>query len=224
MGISETLVFYFVIGVGVAIAVLAVQSHAALLERLYLCMTAMLFWPLYLPVLLSSQKSSPLRARVLSETDELSLLVAQVSDELDSAVLQTDGDKQTTNGHASTINDLKAAWQAQTTRIHEMDSLLAELRQRHDSELSPQPLTARVADSEQARRENLEQLQQVRQAQYEELMASLAHVRELVSVVHLTRFTDGAKPRSDHFDKQLAAALCDVNASNLRLRQNNSVA
>ena len=52
MGLSETILFYLLIGAGVSVAVLLSEGERSSAERSFQTVTAVLFWPLFLPVLL----------------------------------------------------------------------------------------------------------------------------------------------------------------------------
>ena len=54
---SQTLILYLVVGAGVAGAVYLSQRSGRSSARWFLVATAVLFWPLYLPVLLSSSRT-----------------------------------------------------------------------------------------------------------------------------------------------------------------------
>ena len=208
MGIVESLIFYGVIGSGVSVAVLASNSERSLLQRLFLAMTAILFWPIYLPVLLSGKQTDAATLHNQQPQDELSGLVIQVELELDAALIEFDGWGQETFDYQRELTrELKDAWQAQVDRIRELERVLSQSTQNRDSEFEPEAVSARVAESEKARRDNFQHLDDVRHTAREELMSSLACVRELVSIIHLSRFTDDSAARADEIASQLAAAV-----------------
>ena len=53
MGLSVTMIFYLLIGVGVATAVFLADSRRSRGSAGFRVATALVFWPLYLPILLS---------------------------------------------------------------------------------------------------------------------------------------------------------------------------
>ena len=71
----------------------------------------------------------------------------------------------------------------------------------------PEVLNERVRQSREARRQNIERLRQVRQRAHEDLMGSLAWVRELVSMIHLAKFTGAPAARAEELVAQIAAAV-----------------
>ena len=91
MGFAETLIFYTVIGIGVAVALLAVEANRTAAQRMFMAATAILFWPVYVPVLLGGGRSSPIQSRESPANDKVSQLIDQVQQELDDAVYRFDG-------------------------------------------------------------------------------------------------------------------------------------
>jgi hypothetical protein len=69
------------------------------------------------------------------------------------------------------------------------------------------PIHERLARSELACRRNIERLRNVRQRAYDDLMGSLAWVRELVSMIHLAKFTGAPASRAEELVAQIAAAV-----------------
>lgn len=201
MGLNETFIFYFVIGCGVAIAVLVTNGHRKLVERYFVAATAWIFWPVYLPILLSSREPENKQKPAVDPPDELSDLTSEVEQELSSAI-------RTLNGSAANLstNEIKLAWQRHTKRIHEMDELLTNISKQKSAEL-PNSTNGRVNESEQARQQNFERLGRVRETAYENLMSSVASVREVVSMIHLARFTDETETSTDRIAAQIDSAL-----------------
>jgi hypothetical protein len=145
--------------------------------------------------------------------------IAQVEAELEAALQSLDG----WAGHVlarerDRLHELRAAWRLQAERIREMDRLL----NRRDDRPAPAGIdpisigspavSERVRHSEEARRQNLERLQQVRRRTYQDLMAMLAWVRELVSMIHLAKFTGAPAARAEELVAQIAAAVEGLSA------------
>jgi hypothetical protein len=65
----------------------------------------------------------------------------------------------------------------------------------------------RLRHSQHARQQNLERLRQVRNRAYEDLMGTLAWVRELVSMIHLAKFTGAPASRAEELVAQIAASV-----------------
>jgi hypothetical protein len=56
-------------------------------------------------------------------------------------------------------------------------------------------------------RQNVRQLRQVRQQAHQQLVETLAAVRELVSAIHLARFTDAPAARAEELLSQVTAVV-----------------
>jgi hypothetical protein len=215
MALSESLLFYLLIGAGVAVAVWTADAHRATGPRSFRAATAVLFWPVYLPILLTPgrlevQAAPPAKG----PSDELATCIAGVERELDAALASLDGwAEQALGRERPRIGELRAAWTAQASRIHEMDMVLqgviAGPETEAASELLPGSSTAtdRVHESQRCRRQNLLRLKQVRDQAYEDLRATLARVRELISLIHLAKFTGAPASRADELVLQIAASV-----------------
>src|SRR5204862_5821376 len=71
-------------------------------------------------------------------------------------------------------------------------------------------LSERVLQLERARRINRERLVELRKQAYDDLLGSLAWVRELASMIHLARFTGEPVARAEELVTRLAAAMEDL--------------
>jgi hypothetical protein len=211
---GQTLVLYLVVGVGVAGAVYLTQRGGPLPARWFLIATAVLFWPLYLPVLLSSGRTGTPGSAVAPPPDELTAAIRQVDAELGAALGSLDGwAEEVLIREKVRLRDLSAAWLAQARRIREMDRVLAQAEYAGEdfSELSLAARTSTAGDRlqscRQGRRENVERLRRLRQRAHDDLMASLAWVRELVSMIHLAKFSGAPAARAEELVAQIAAAV-----------------
>lgn len=216
MGMTETLLFYFLIGCGVATATAARADGDSLLVNVFQSITALFFWPLYIPVLLSpvgsqpalglpADASNPARDDDVIE-DALTARIKQVDVELDSALASLDGwSEEALARERARIAELRLAWKAQAARIREMDQLLAEVQPLESTETAA--VGQRVEQSERARQANFARLHQVRQRAYDDLTSTLARVRELVSLIHLAKFTGEPASRAEDLVAQIAAAV-----------------
>lgn len=179
----------------------------------------MAFWPLFLPILLTRSRAEPESAGLATHEprDELTGAIARVEAELDAAFSSLDGWAEDVLAHeAGRLRELRTALTAQAARIREMDRLL------NGSESDPAgpDLTAtataeaggRRSQSERARRANFERLRRVRRHAYDDLMGTLAWVRELVSMIHLAKFTGAPASRAGELVAQIAAAVEGVSA------------
>src|SRR5262245_53864484 len=93
MNLTTSLLFYLLIGGGVAAAVHLSLEAAGSRERWFRTLTAVAFWPLYLPVLLSrpAEPASEPSIAPVEPRDEIAAAIAQVEAELDLALASLDG-------------------------------------------------------------------------------------------------------------------------------------
>jgi hypothetical protein len=217
MGFFATMIFYHLIGLGVATAVFLSDSRQGRLLPVFRLATAVVFWPLYLPILLARPRvlSQPDVAPSPSDDDAMSQAIAQVEAELETALASLDGWVEDVLAHENVrFHELSSAWRAQAARIREMDRLLArsEPLNQELQRASPLETTDRCMQSEQSRRANLERLRQVRSSAYDDLMGTLAWVRELVSMIHLAKYTGAPASRAEELVAQIAAAIEGISA------------
>ena len=218
MGFAETMIFYLVIGIGVGVAVFLSESGPSRPSSWFRTATAVVFWPLYLPILLAGSRPGPGPeiAPHPGDGDAMSQAIAQVEAELELALASLDGWAEDVLAHeADRFHELSTAWRAQAERIREIDRLLARADR---AECDPMPAASgqeagdRCRQSEQARRANLARLRQVRSRAYEDLMGTLTWVRELVSMIHLAKFTGAPASRAEELVAQIAAAVEGISA------------
>jgi hypothetical protein len=227
MNFGVTVLFYLVIGAAVATALdLAQGGGASRPRRVFVAASALVFWPLYLPVVLAGPRARPDRAEPgrSGTSDELARAIAQVEAELDAAFSSLDGWAEGVLAREEErIGELRSAWTSQAARIREIDALLARLAGEPAAvavpAADPQPHASprsasesRRAQSEQARLANLARLKRVRDHAYDELTGTLAWVRELVSMIHLARFTGAPASRAEELAAQIAAAVEGISA------------
>jgi hypothetical protein len=217
MGFAATMIFYHMIGLGVAAAVFMSDSRQGRLLVAFRLATAVVFWPLYLPIVLAGARpgSKPEIAPSQSDDDAMSQAIAQVESELETALASLDGWVEDVLARENVrFHELSTAWRAQAARIREMDRLLARTEPAdHERPPASAPETSdRCRQSEQTRRANLERLRQVRSGAYDDLMGTLAWVRELVSMIHLAKFTGAPASRAEELVAQIAAAIEGISA------------
>src|SRR5260370_6354171 len=127
--LGPTIVLYLVVGVGVAVAVYLSAARPSLTQLWFQMVTAILFWPMYLPILLAAprQPSENSQAQLTSvPEDDMSAAIGQVDAELESALSSLDGwaeDVLARERHR--IRELRDAWIAQADRVGDMDHVLA---------------------------------------------------------------------------------------------------
>jgi hypothetical protein len=207
---GQTLVLYLVIGAGVAGAVYLTWGGDGGTNRWFVVATAVLFWPLYLPMLLA--RGTPVREPSVVSTapqDALTAAIAQVDGELEAALGCLDGwAEDVLAREKDRIRELRSAWLAQAQRIREMDQLLA--RPEYAAATVDEPAAnddPRLRSSLQARRQNVERLQRLRGRAHDDLTRSLAWVREVVSMIHLAKFSGAPAARAEELVAQIAAAV-----------------
>ncbi len=133
MGFAATMIFYHVIGLGVATAVFLSDSRQSRLLPVFRLATAVVFWPLYLPIVLAGQRPAPRQetAPAPKDIDAMSRTISQVEAELETAVASLDGWVEDVLAHeAGRFHELSTAWRAQAARIREMDRVARSNRAR----------------------------------------------------------------------------------------------
>jgi len=233
MKFSESLVFYLLIGLAVAVAVFLRNSTGPRSVQAFRLTTAVLFWPLHLPILLA--RTEPVAGPTPAADDGLSSAIAQVESELDSAMSSLDGwAEDVLAREQGRIRELRGAWTMQAARIRELDRLLLQpsfagnsgdptsgsTNAAPDALATPSRSDAgsgsdavdRRHQSELGRRKNIDRLRSVRRQAHDDLLGTLAWVRELVSMIHLAKYTGAPASRAEELVAQIAAAVEGVSA------------
>jgi len=233
MGSGVTVCFYLMIGTGVAVALWLGEGPHLESDRLFRTLTAPFFWPLYLPVLLTGPSVQGIAAMPplpkstqVNEDDGMASLIAQVETELDTALRSLDGwAEDVLSGEKHRIGELRTAWHQQASHIRELDQLLRQTAVPGEAPaISPEPIIgdvdpgevkpSRISECEKSRLENIRKLKHVRRKMYEDLMATLAWVRQLVTMIHLAKFTGAPASRALELVQQIAAAVEGVSEVN----------
>jgi hypothetical protein len=203
--LHSTLVLYLMAGVGVAGAVYLADQAATRAERCFRVVTAVPFWPLYVPVLLRA-RAAVAEPEPSETVDDMAAGIAQVEGELQAALGSLGGWAEgVLTREKDRLGELRSAWTAQAQRIRDMDRLLS--LPRPAAALANEGTNTRLLQSEQARQRNFERIGRLRERAYEDLMGTLAWVRELVSMVHLAKFTGAPASRAEELVAQIAAAV-----------------
>jgi len=207
---GQTLVLYLVIGTGVAGAVYLTWGTDGRTNRWFVVATAVIFWPLYLPMLLATGTGVREPSAITpAPPDALTAAIARVDAELEAALGCLDGwAEDVLAREKDRIRELRSAWFAQAQRIREMDQLLA--RPEYAAATADEPAVEgdpRLRSSLQARRQNVERLQRLRRRAHDDLTRSLAWVREVVSMIHLAKFSGAPAARAEELVAQIAAAV-----------------
>jgi len=219
MGLTETILFYLLFGAGIATAVALRRRRGMPAGRLFEIGTAFFFWPLYLPILLARpapafSEQPPTERPPAGAPDELAAAISQVEAELETALDSLDGWAENVLAREhDRFAELRAAWRSQAERIGQLDRLLAAASASADAGTGDAARdekaggNLRIQRSEQARRENFERLHTVRARLHDDLMGTLAWVRELVSMIHLAKFTGAPASRAEELVSQIATAV-----------------
>jgi hypothetical protein len=213
MLLAETAIFYLLLGVCVAAAVYIRSDDSAGVGPALQTVGACLFWPLFLPALLSSvdeAASTPGPAAPSEKAcqDALTAAISQVEAELDAALQGLDGwAEDVLNSEQQRLNELRLAWKLQAERIRQLDRLLAEPAACADPLAEAAAEIGKARRSEEVRRENIRQLAALRNQMHADLIGTLAWVRELVTMIHLAKFSGAPAARAEELVVQIAAAV-----------------
>jgi len=213
MLLVETAIFYLLLGGAVAVAVyIRSQTGNSVAAGLQMA-AACLFWPLFVPVLLSPPVDEAAAIGKPAESvgthnDGLAAAISQVETELDAALEGLDGwAEDVLNSEHHRLEELRAAWKAQADRIRSIDQLLAEPSARADSLAEVAADVASARQSEKTRQDNIRQLSNLRKRMHADLVGTLAWVRELVTMIHLAKFSGAPAARAEELVAQIAAAV-----------------
>jgi hypothetical protein len=224
LGLAETVLFYLLVGGGVGAAVLLRDDDVTPVERCFRVLTAVLFWPVYVPALLqpvSGNERSPVANEAVAPKparprDDLDDAIEQVEAELDTALRSLGGWAEgVLAGEGDRFCELRATWRMQADRIRELDALLeqpefateAATEAAAMSERGHRPEADRLRHAAHSRRENIARLQAIRRQMHGDLLGTLAWVRELVTMIHLAKFTGAPASRAEELVAQIAAAV-----------------
>ena len=218
MNFATSVVFYLLAGAAVAGAILVRADRLGRGDRLFRAASAVVFWPLYVPLLLQGGGAgAAIRASSTTAAEqapsplerELDQAIGQVEAELDLALRSLDGWSDAVLAREQDrFAELRQAWRQQAARISELERLLAPPA---FAATGAAPATApRLAASDNARRENIERLQAVRRRLHDDLLGTLAKVRELVTMIHLARYTGAPAARAEELVEQIAAAVAGL--------------
>jgi hypothetical protein len=193
------------VGAGIAFAVYLTYKDGKTAEGCFRVLSAVPFWPLYLPLLL--RPATPVKRHIEAErTDPLAAAIIQVDGELEAALDSLDGWAEgVLTREKDRLEELRSAWTAQAQRIRDMDRLLSIPET--TAQLANGSANQRLLQSEQARQRNLERVERLRARAYDDLMATLGWVREVVSMIHLAKFTGAPASRAEELVGQIAAAV-----------------
>jgi hypothetical protein len=204
--LDQTLLINVAAGLGVAGAVYLSDLAHRPQDRWFLVVGAIPFWPIYLPVLLARRGAAATDGpNHATAPDALDLAISQVDAELIAALESLDGwISDVLTRERDRLKELRTAWDTQAGRIREIDRLLA---QPEGDGSPPEGSNERLRQSEEARRQNMDRLRSLRQKSYDDLIATLAWVRALVSLIHVAKFTGQPAARAEELVAQIAATV-----------------
>jgi hypothetical protein len=217
VGLASSFVLYLLIGGGVAAAVY-VRGEQTGGRGVFPLGLACLFWPLYVPALLAGREremqiseSATAPPSLAGGDDELTAAIVRVEAELERAFRSLDGwAEETLSTEHARLVELKQAWRFQAARIRELTALLDETQRAEPAEdavAASLPSIERIHHSERSRRENIDRLRSIRDRMRDELLGTLAWVRELVTMIHLAKYTGAPASRAEELVSQIAASV-----------------
>jgi hypothetical protein len=213
MLLLETAIFYALVGVAVAVAAYLRGDAETRLGMTLELAAVCAFWPLFVPMLLSTGGASTASRSTAhpaneEQADVMSAAIGQVEAELDAALDGLDGwAEDVLNSEQHRLEELRTAWKAQAERIRELDRLLAAPAARVDSLAEVGADVERARQSESLRQGNIRQLTALRNQMHADLVGTLAWVRELVTMIHLAKFSGAPAARAEELVVQIAAAV-----------------
>jgi hypothetical protein len=215
MNLTTTLLFYLLIGLAVAVAVHLAWQQSHRRNRWFSTLTAIAFWPLYLPALLQRADGLPVaevataRPKPAPAPDELATAIQQVEAELELALRSLDGWSDAALAREQgRFAELRKAWHAQADKIRELDQLLQQPAFAVAETIEPAAeLDLPAANSDRGRRANIARLTTVRRRMHEDLTNTLAWVRELVTMIHLAKYTGAPASRAEELVMQIATSV-----------------
>src|ERR1700678_288272 len=124
--LNTTLVLYLMVGAGIAFAVYLTDQGGKTAEGCFRVVSAVPFWPLYVPLLLRPTTPATQHHIEPERPDSLAAAIVQVDGELEAALGSLDGWAEgVLTREKDRLQELRSAWIAQAQRIREMDRLLA---------------------------------------------------------------------------------------------------
>lgn len=218
MNLTTTLLFYVLFGSAVAVAVYVTHDACGRVQRWYLVTSAVLFWPFYLPSLLQRPAGDAVDSTVVAAnedsaagavvSDVMSASIGQVETELDLALTSLAGwSDDVLQREQHRFDELRLAWRAQAEKIRDLDLVLDRLDSMDVVDTSVAVPGDRIASSLRARQANIARLRALRDRLQADLMDTLAWVRELVTMIHLAKYTGAPASRAEDLVMQIATSI-----------------
>ncbi len=220
MNLTTTLLFYLLFGGAVAAAANLAPDADRSGPRWFRTMTSVVFWPLYLPALLQ-RPANPIGKATdggcsgtspgeeIAARDEISAAIHQVESELDLALNSLGGWSDGVLAREQhRFEELRLAWHTQAEKIRDLDRILGHLVPTDTVANAPAAKPGdRIATSNMARQANITRLHALRDQLHVDLMNTLAWVRELVTMIHLAKYTGAPASRAEELVMQIATSI-----------------
>jgi len=220
MNLTTTLLFYLLFGGAVAVAVNLAPDADRCGPRWFRTFTSVVFWPLYLPALLQRPSNSIAESTEvggsdgssgedIAARDEIAAAIHQVETELDLALISLGGWSDAVLAREQhRFEELRLAWHAQAEKIRDLDRILGHLVPMDMVANAPAAKPGdRIASSHMARQANITRLHSLRDQLHVDLMNTLAWVRELVTMIHLAKYTGAPASRAEELVMQIATSI-----------------
>ena len=141
--------------------------------------------------------------------DEISAAIQQVETELDLALMSLGGWSDAVLAREQhRFEELRLAWHSQADKIRDLDRILGQMVPTgavvDESAAMPGD---RIASSLRARQANITRLHALRDRLHADLMNTLAWVRELVTMIHLAKYTGAPASRAEELVLQIATSI-----------------
>jgi hypothetical protein len=207
--VTPTLVLYVLAGIAVAVAVYLSGNEYRTSREWPSLFLAVPLWPFFVPILLAGRRfieGNDLNVRSKIANDPLSASIDQVQSELDSALKTLSGwAADVAEKHVNCVLLCGEAWATRYGDIQDMDRTLSTLEASLPSAQSTNTASGfaspEAAEPVTPRREpirhNIETLRELRARAFEDLVDSLTRVREIISTLHVLRFTGAAASQAD---------------------------
>lgn len=152
--------------------------------------------------------------------DEMATAIYQVEGELEAALSSLKGwADDVLASETDRLAELRSAWRLHADRVRQLDRLLGDQLKEVAHPIAssintvaqdpiidgPHTRSATlISTSERSRLENLSKLGEVRKQLHDNLLATLAWVRQLITMIHLARYTGAPASRAAELVQQIA--------------------
>lgn len=214
MGAVETVLIYALIGLAVGVGAALQEAQRSPAQRLGIALSASVFWPVHLPVLLGRGTQTRASAAPSAVSGPLEQRILQSERGLREALARLDGvAEEVLSKEQNQILGVSERLRTMSARIAEMDSLLessefsASRAQSALDELEGQAPDDPRVRSVRARMRNIERLANMRARAYEELERALLKIEELGSQLALLKFAEDPQPEVARLLQEIAVSV-----------------